>query len=48
MTSASKALKKFITENFDIKMKLPVIKEIRDGKTFLKIENPEMTFDIIG
>ncbi|KAL7034087.1 hypothetical protein ACKWTF_007854 [Chironomus riparius] len=35
-------------KNFDIKMKLPVVKEIRDGNFFMKIENPEMTFDITG
>lgn len=29
-------------------MKLPIVKEIKDGKMFMKIENPEMTFDITG
>lgn len=35
-------------KNFDIKMKLPIVKELKEGKVFMKIKQPEMTFDMTG
>ncbi|KAG5681945.1 hypothetical protein PVAND_011346 [Polypedilum vanderplanki] len=39
---------KLTFKNFDVIMSLPFTKENRDGKSFIKIEQPQMTFDITG
>lgn len=37
-----------ITENLDTKLKFATTKIEREGKVFMQVEKPEMTFEVSG